>query len=53
MAMPERDELASSLQVQKLQCEIEKLEAETRLVKRPWWLQPPYILAIMTAGERL
>jgi cell division protein FtsB len=46
IAMTEPDDVASALQVQKLQREIEKLEVETRLLNRPWWLQAPYIGAI-------
>jgi septal ring factor EnvC (AmiA/AmiB activator) len=44
--MNESDEL-TAFQLQKVRQEIEKLDAETRLLKRVWCLQPPYIAAIL------
>jgi hypothetical protein len=40
------DDLAA-LQLKRVQQEIEKLEVETRLLKRGWYFQPHYIAAIL------
>ena len=44
--MPLLDEIAA-LQVAKIRCEIEKLQAETRLLPRFCWLQASYIGATL------
>jgi cell division protein FtsB len=46
-AMPDEPDAFSALEFKKLQQEVSKLEAETRLLNRPWWLQAPYVGAIL------
>jgi septal ring factor EnvC (AmiA/AmiB activator) len=44
--MAEPDDL-TDLQKQKLEIEIAKLKAETNLLRRPWYLQAPYVAATL------